>query len=160
MWNGRSGRFEVVCLLVGLLSMWQVAAAARVYHWVDAQGQSHYSDSALEPEADARVLEVSGPPLQRPSQESVRRLEENKRWFQQRTRERQSAELKRAKQRAIAAKAARALQQRCDKARYKLEDAVQQYDAQRRTWLKPKAKRQLKEKLELYRLAVKRQCDF
>lgn len=140
--------------------MWQVAAAASIYHWVDAQGKTHYSDSILEAQAGAQRLDVPGPPLQQHSSESLRRLEKNRRWFQRRSEERRSAELQRAKERATQARANRVFQQRCDKARYKLEDAVQQYDAQRRTWLKPKVKRQLKEKLALYRLAVKRQCDF
>lgn len=139
------------------------AVADRVYRWVDAQGRVSFSD---QPPADRELLrerpqliEVEPPPQQVPSADTEQRLQENRRWFEQRTNERHAEEVRRAREQAQQARAAQQWQQQCDRAQQQLQATERHYEMRRRTWLKPATKSRLKEQLASRRAEVKRRCD-
>ncbi|WP_439134465.1 DUF4124 domain-containing protein [Pseudomaricurvus sp.] len=145
----------VLLLVTGLSPMvW----SDKAYRWVDESGQIHFSDQAVSGVEERQVVELTGPPRQQPSAETQRLLEDNRRWFQKRSEDRQREEAQRAKARAKLSRVDNTSQQRCDKARKKLADAKAKYDVQRRTWLKAAKKRKLREKLELYRSDMEYKC--
>lgn len=148
------------CLVVLMGGSPGQAFADQIYRWVDADGKLHFADQIPENMDTAQVVDAEGPPFQEHSAESQRRLEDNKRWFQQRSKERQAEEAARAKAQSKQARVDQKGQQRCDKAKQKLADTEAKYESQRRTWLKANAKRKLKDKLDFYRSEVERKCDF
>lgn len=140
------------------------ASAERVYRWVDAQGKVSFSDQPPATPTEAhqeppRLLDVDGPPLQNHSADTRHRLDENRRWFDQRAQERQAEDARRASERARQARVEQQWQAQCDRAQQKLDQAIHQYEVQRRTWHKPASKRRLKDKIELQRAEVKRRCN-
>lgn len=155
-------------LLTGLLLV--VGASGRVwadkvYRWVDAEGRVSFSDQPPVAQTDQyrqppRVVDVDGPPLQEHSADTKRRLDENRRWFEQRAKERQVEEAQRAREQAKQARADQKWQDQCNRAQQKLEQAERQYEVKRRTWLKPAAKSRLKEQLEARRVEVKHRCQM
>lgn len=158
-----SGYWMIVCgLLIGCSPH---AWATNVYRWVDAQGKVFYADQPPPKEEGQRyteqpqMVEVQQPPLQRQSAEQQRLEAENRRWFQQRAKQRQAQEQQRSKERARQARAQQQWQERCDKAKVKLDNAERKYDVQRRTWLKAAAKRKLKQRIELDRAEMERRCN-
>lgn len=142
-----------------------VWAETKVYRWVDAQGKVSFSDRPpetttgqyLEP---PRQVDAEGPPLQEHSTDTQRRLDENRRWFEQRAKERQADEALRARVRAREARADQQWQQQCDRAQQQLEQAERQYEVRRRTWLKAANKNRLKHQVETRRAEVKRRCSL
>lgn len=158
-----------------LIGMWLLTAgllccgispdvlADTVYRWVDAQGRVSFSDQPPADKARMRegpqLIEVVPPPDQATSADTERRLQENRRWFEQRTKERKAEDARRAREQAQQAKAGQRGQQQCDRAQQQLEAAERNYEVQRRTWLKPATKNRLKEQLASRRDEVKRRCN-
>lgn len=158
----RSNQWKRVgCISVFLMmgGFYVPVSADKVYRWVDEKGQLHFSDQPVQVGKEIEAIEVKKLPMFEHSDESQQRLEENRRWFQQRSKERKAEEARRAKQQAKLARANHKNQQGCQRARQKLADAKTRYDIQRRTWLKASAKRKLKERLEVYASEVESSCS-
>lgn len=151
---------RVGCISVFLLmsGVYKPVSAEKVYRWVDEKGRSHFTDQPVQGVKGVEAIEIERLPILEHSAESQQRLEENRRWFQQRSKERRAEEARRAKQQARSARASDKKHQGCQRARQKLVDAETRYDVQRRTWLKASAKQTLKKKLELYASEVESRC--
>ncbi len=136
---------------------------ATVYRWVDENGKVHFSDEAMPASNKQAVgqlqkVDVTGPPRQSDSARDLSQQQENSRWFQQRTQEREKQERERRKQQAKRNKALSKKRETCNKARYKLEDAERELKARKRAGIKINVEAKLKTRIENYKADVGRKC--
>tara|TARA_B100000446_G_scaffold157111_1_gene154365 strand:+ start:591 stop:1103 length:513 start_codon:yes stop_codon:yes gene_type:complete len=136
---------------------------ATVYRWVDEHGKVHFSDEAM-PETNKQAVgqlqevEITGPPRQSDAARDLSQQQENSRWFQRRTQEREKQERERRKQQAKRNKALGKKRETCNKARYKLEDAERELKARKRAGIKIHTEAKLNTRIENYRADVDRKC--
>ncbi len=149
-------RCKYLLLVVGLVCLPLARAAAdALYHWVDEQGRSHYSDQPVD---GAELIEVAGPQRQSDHDDDAARKEANKAWFeaQQKRREKDAAAAKKAdaKRKAAAKKQAN----RCETTARRLADKEAELAAKKRAGISVAKESQLKIRIDLLQGKLEREC--
>ncbi len=155
-----SWRAILAPVVIVVISLVQVAHAAKVYRWVDDSGNIYFADQpqTAEQKRRAEQITVTAPSRQLEMDENQNQQRQNAKWFDQRSVVRQAQELERQKARAKRAKIYKKKREVCRKARYKFEDAKGELRAKKRVGLNVKTEAKLKTRLATYEADMQRKC--